>query len=113
MLAELYPPELEAGRVPFSTDQAEQAVAKRQRVLRDPAGPHVQRNARGAVAVAKRKRELIVENCGRCGAEPEMSRDGSRVLMHAHHLDYTKPLEVVWLCWRCHAVEHRSTIESE
>jgi|SRR5712664_102594 len=25
---------------------------------------------------------------------------------HAHHADYSKPLQVEWLCWDCHNVEH-------
>jgi ribosomal protein S27AE len=29
-------------------------------------------------------------------------------LVHAHHPDYSKPLEVRWLCPRCHSAEHRS-----
>lgn len=33
-------------------------------------------------------------SCERCGA-----RD---VLLHAHHEDYSKPLEVEWLCTGCH-----------
>lgn len=24
----------------------------------------------------------------------------------AHHKDYSKPLEVMWLCWSCHRREH-------
>ena len=26
--------------------------------------------------------------------------------LNAHHCDYSKPLEVVWLCTKCHALEH-------
>lgn len=39
------------------------------------------------------------QNCGACGS------------IHGHHHDYSKPLEVTWLCVQCHArlhVEHRN-----
>ena len=36
--------------------------------------------------------------CDKCGIETKPQ---------AHHNDYTKPLEVQWLCQRCHAYEHR------
>jgi hypothetical protein len=39
--------------------------------------------------------------CEKCGAKPE------RRLLHGHHADYSKPLEVEWLCTFCHGEEHR------
>jgi len=42
---------------------------------------------------------LTCEHCGR--APTGFDR------IHGHHDDYSKPLEVVWLCQRCHGAEHR------
>jgi hypothetical protein len=41
------------------------------------------------------------QRCSRCGDRPPRRR------LHAHHPDYSKPLDVVWLCSRCHGREHR------
>lgn len=30
--------------------------------------------------------------------------------LQAHHKDYDKPLEVVWLCRQCHGLAHRKPI---
>lgn len=38
--------------------------------------------------------------CERCGQSPPPHR------LHAHHPDYAKPLDVVWLCSLCHGLEH-------
>ena len=43
--------------------------------------------------------------CERCGATGTM-KDG-RPLVQAHHDDYSKPLEVRWLCQPCHHNWHR------
>jgi hypothetical protein len=42
--------------------------------------------------VLKRPREC--DQCGRGG------------MIHGHHEDYSKPLDVIWLCVSCHAKEH-------
>jgi ribosomal protein S27AE len=55
------------------------------------------RAARVAVGNAIRDGRLFKEPCGKCGSEKAQ----------AHHDDYSKPLEVRWLCPRCHGLEHR------
>jgi ribosomal protein S27AE len=38
---------------------------------------------------------------------PEVcSQCGKAVKLHGHHPDYLEPLEVVWLCARCHSAAH-------
>lgn len=46
------------------------------------------------------------ELCSVCG-KSEHRRDG-RSLIQAHHDDYSKPLEVKWLCVQCHKDHHRA-----
>jgi len=38
--------------------------------------------------------------CSKCGAEC--------CVLTAHHHDYSKPLDVTWLCYKCHGNEHRT-----
>ncbi len=52
--------------------------------------------AHNAVTRAVRKGDLIRQPCVRCG----------EVKSVAHHEDYDKPLEVVWLCQPCHKQRH-------
>lgn len=44
------------------------------------------------------------ETCQRCGDKPPLAKDG-RSRIHAHHHDYNKPLDVEWLCAKCHREE--------
>jgi len=54
--------------------------------------------AHTAVSNAIRSGELMKpNNCEKCGAER---------LLHAHHPDYSKPLDVEWLCVPCHTLAH-------
>ncbi len=41
--------------------------------------------------------------------KPDQCEDCGNVRkrIHAHHEDYDKPLDVVWLCTRCHGRRHR------
>jgi ribosomal protein S27AE len=54
------------------------------------------KRASARVAYALRAGYLTRKPCERCGAEK----------VHAHHEDYTKPLDVMWLCQSCHMKHH-------
>lgn len=49
-----------------------------------------------ALATGKLIKPIICENCG--------NRD---LKLEGHHADYSKPLEVSWLCRKCHINLHR------
>lgn len=53
--------------------------------------------AHNAVARAIKSGDLVRLNCFRCGSEKTV----------AHHEDYDKPLDVVWLCQPCHKQRHQ------
>lgn len=61
-------------------------------------------NARRCVNPAVRAGVLVKpESCSSCGAVFDPNKPRS---LQAHHSDYTKPLDVVWLCPKCHAEHH-------
>jgi hypothetical protein len=56
-------------------------------------------SAHGAVARAIAKGKLVrPDRCDECGMESK------RII--GHHEDYSKPLDVEWLCPKCHAGKH-------
>ena len=73
-----------------SPESAQKSIAKRK-----ASGAH---QANSAVTVALRSGKLVPQPCERCGSTEHV---------HAHHEDYSKPLEVMWLCRRCHGQRHR------
>lgn len=50
---------------------------------------------------AIRDGRLKREDCATCG------RSKDKAQIHAHHEDYKKPLDVVWLCVACHGKRHQ------
>lgn len=59
-----------------------------------PSKSHVQRLVRSAIASGQLSRP---DRCSRCDKEG---------LVDAHHDDYSKPAEVIWVCRRCHRGLH-------
>lgn len=55
-----------------------------------------------AVSRGRVKRKTACETCG----STAKFKNG-RTAIQAHHPDYNKPLDVMWLCQRCHHEWHR------
>lgn len=55
------------------------------------------------VSNAKRAGRLEKEKCSICGNKKT----------EAHHPDYRKPLDVMWLCDKCHKQEHKKIREKQ
>ena len=78
-------------------------VAARQRAYRDDNPERAK--AHDAVVIALRSGRLERKDCEACEAPAAKGR-GGRCLVQAHHEDYSRPLDVTWLCVRCHARLH-------
>jgi hypothetical protein len=57
--------------------------------------------AHSAVSKALRQGALLKEPCCRCGNEKSV----------AHHDDYDRPLDIMWLCQPCHKQRHKELKE--
>jgi hypothetical protein len=67
-------------------------------------------NARKVLARAVARGDIVrPERCEDCGGEGQAYEDG-RSPIQGHHEDYDKPLEVAWLCRRCHGARHREPL---
>jgi len=77
--------------------KAKLAAASRAYYTAHPERAAAQRRVRDAI----RRGDLIrPTRCPRCGRRNSVSR------IEAHHADYSKPLEVTWLCALCHRDTH-------
>lgn len=50
-------------------------------------------------SAVRAKRIIRPCKCDDCGNENKF--------IQAHHEDYLKPLDVIWLCYKCHNLKHR------
>lgn len=64
---------------------------------RDDPSQQIKHRARNQATRALRRGIIAASPCRNCGAEKAQ----------AHHPDYSKPLDVIWLCEPCHKHEHR------
>lgn len=53
-------------------------------------------NCRAYTHMYIKRGKLIKQPCEHCGALP----------VQAHHVDYSKPLIIKWLCKKCHELHH-------
>ena len=79
-------------------------ASQRRRAMRYHNRNPIKARARRRLDVAVRNGSVQVSSlCSECGKPPGKRR------LHGHHEDYAKPLEVVWLCPRCHWNRHHAT----
>lgn len=58
------------------------------------------REARYQLNLALKRGDIVKPNvCIECHNKKRLT---------AHHRDYSKPLEVEWLCYQCHGIRHRN-----
>jgi len=83
---------------------------RRASILRDRA-KHGDRPSKRSVEYKQRARRTVYKAilAGRLTRPDQCSSCGNReAQIHAHHGDYEKPLDITWLCPRCHGRLHAS-----
>jgi hypothetical protein len=81
--------------------QEERIERVRQYRIDNPDKEYAHGCIRNALKFGKIKRPSI---CSKCGKECKPA---------GHHPDYSKPLEVVWLCRKCHSLHHRGILAED
>src|SRR5258707_11637000 len=76
----------------FASDNPDIAEAALQDFLDERRAKKRRRNCITRVYKAVKSGKLERKPCVVCGSRPT----------HAHHFDYSRPLDVIWLCPKCH-----------
>lgn len=77
-------------------------AATRRHRRRYPEKRKAQNEVNHAIRDGRLTRPDLCENCG----GPGQPFDDDRAPIQAHHHDYSKPLDVEWLCRDCHGARH-------
>ena len=85
-----------------STDAAKKINAEYQRKIRSTEEEKIKRYCRRVAQLAVNSGKLVKKPCEQCG-NPNAQK---------HHTDYSKPLEVRWLCRLCHMKLHQEKRET-
>src|SRR6185295_16839071 len=72
--------------------------ANRPKYIDLSSGQKFKANTRSYSRVYQKRGKLLPQLCAKCG-DPKAEK---------HHEDYSKPLEVIWLCRKCHLELHNS-----
>ena len=48
------------------------------------------------------------DRCSKCKQSPKPGADGRTLIQGHRHRGYSRPLELEWLCAKCHATAHRN-----
>lgn len=80
----------------YQRPEVKKRRAQLMRKYRNDPALRMRHEARWQVSRAIASGSLKKNSCNKCGEEKAQ----------AHHHDYYKPLDVVWLCYSCHRKEH-------
>lgn len=87
------------------------AIWRRLREFRAERGPRTPEQIRKSERACQQRRAWDLahraKRCGRIKEQP-CAHCGSAEKLNMHHEDYSKPLEVIWLCRKCHIFTHTS-----
>lgn len=72
------------------------------RVELTPEERELRRACRTIWRTARKRGKVLPQACAHCGAAEA----------EGHHEDYTRPLDVIWLCKPCHVQEHNRLVRS-